>query len=93
MNKLAEALGLDPVEFRMRNLLTEGALLSVNSPLPKGVTITEVVKDCALAFGWQQTPMAGKDLQKKHKRLKKGYLRRGKGFALHLRMLGFIWRA
>ena len=39
MNKLAEALGIDPVEIRMRNLLQEGSLLSVGTPLPKGVSI------------------------------------------------------
>ena len=38
MNKLAEALGMDPVEIRARNVLTEGALLSVGTPLPKGVS-------------------------------------------------------
>lgn len=52
MNKLAEALGMDPVEIRMRNLLDEGSLLSVGSPLPKGVTIKAVVAKCAEAAGW-----------------------------------------
>ena len=39
MNLLAEALGMDPVEIRSRNVLREGALLSVGTPLPKGVSI------------------------------------------------------
>jgi CO/xanthine dehydrogenase Mo-binding subunit len=34
MNRLAEALGMDPVELRMRNILKEGSLLSVGTPLP-----------------------------------------------------------
>ena len=41
MNKLAEALGMDPVEIRRRNLLQEGSLLSVGTPLQKGVRLPE----------------------------------------------------
>jgi len=55
MNKLAEALGMDPVEIRMRNLLDEGDLLSVGTPLPKGVSIKQVVETCARAAGWEKT--------------------------------------
>ena len=55
MNKLAEALGIDPVEIRMRNLLKEGALLSVGTPLPKGVSIGKVVESCAENAGWSRT--------------------------------------
>lgn len=55
MNKLAEALGMDPVEIRMRNLLDEGDLLSVGTPLPKGVSIKHVVETCARAAGWEKT--------------------------------------
>ena len=46
MNRLAEKLKMDPVELRQRNLITEGALLSVGTPLPKGVTIDKVVEKC-----------------------------------------------
>jgi len=54
MNKLAEKLGMDPVEIRMRNLFDEGDLLSVGTPLPKGVSIKQVVQKCAEAAGWQK---------------------------------------
>lgn len=54
MNKLAEILHLDPVEIRMRNLLREGDLLSVGTPLPEKVTISEVVAACALKAGWKK---------------------------------------
>jgi CO/xanthine dehydrogenase Mo-binding subunit len=57
MNRLAEALGMDPVEIRMRNILREGSLLSVGTPLPRGVTIPEVLERCAKENGWVQ----GKD--------------------------------
>jgi CO/xanthine dehydrogenase Mo-binding subunit len=55
MNKLAEKLGMDPVEFRMKNVLREGDLLSVQTPLPKGVAIREVLDRCAREAGWQET--------------------------------------
>ncbi len=44
MNRLAEALGLDPFEIRLRNVLGEGSLLSVGTPLPKGVSIGKVIE-------------------------------------------------
>jgi CO/xanthine dehydrogenase Mo-binding subunit len=52
MNKLAEALGMDPVEIRTRNVLREGSLLSVDTPLPPGVSLPEVVEECARSGGW-----------------------------------------
>jgi CO/xanthine dehydrogenase Mo-binding subunit len=52
INRLAEALGMDPVEIRLRNVLREGALLSVGTPLPPGVTIPQVVEECARTAGW-----------------------------------------
>jgi CO/xanthine dehydrogenase Mo-binding subunit len=55
MNYLAEALEIDPVELRLRNILREGSLLSVGTPLPKGVSMPQVVEDCARAAGWQNS--------------------------------------
>ena len=55
MNRLAEELQIDPVELRLRNILREGSLLSVGTPLPKGVSLPQVVEECASAAGWQST--------------------------------------
>jgi CO/xanthine dehydrogenase Mo-binding subunit len=55
VNKLAEALGLDPVELRMRNLVKEGSLQSTGVPFPPGVTIREVTEACAAGSGWAKT--------------------------------------
>jgi CO/xanthine dehydrogenase Mo-binding subunit len=54
VNKLAEALGVDPVELRMRNLWQEGAVLPTKSPLPAGCTIREVVAAAAERAGWRR---------------------------------------
>ena len=53
MDKLAEALGMDPVELRLKNILTEDKLLTVGTPIPGGVGLTAVVTAAAAAAGWR----------------------------------------
>ena len=55
VDKLADALGMDPVELRMRNLFKEGSIISMGSILPPGVTIREVTERCAVEAGWTKT--------------------------------------
>jgi CO/xanthine dehydrogenase Mo-binding subunit len=43
MNRLAEALGLDPLELRRRNVVHDGSILSVGTPLPPGVSMPFVL--------------------------------------------------
>jgi CO/xanthine dehydrogenase Mo-binding subunit len=88
MDKLAEKIGIDPVEFRMRNLIKEGELLSVQTALPAGISIHEVTEKCALAAGWKKTkkgwlspkPVAIKESEK---------IRHGIGFACAFKNVGF----
>ncbi|HTX79524.1 MAG TPA: xanthine dehydrogenase family protein molybdopterin-binding subunit [Longilinea sp.] len=54
VNKLAEALGMDPVELRMRNLAKEGSLQTTAAPYPPGISVREVTQQCAVSAGWQQ---------------------------------------
>ena len=90
MNKLAEALGMDPVELRMRNLVSDGSLQSQGAPFPPGVTIRQAVEECALAAGWQQTA-AGWQRPDGYGWTVPGqpYLRRGIGFACSHKNIGF----
>ena len=44
INKLAEALGLDPLELRLRNCWQEGSIQATRSVLPAGVTIDPVLR-------------------------------------------------
>jgi CO/xanthine dehydrogenase Mo-binding subunit len=90
MNRLAEALGMDPVEIRMRNVLREGALLSVGTPLPKGVSMPQVVEECARRGGWVQGDngwQRGKDIS--DKKPNASHLLRGAGFACAFKNIGF----
>ncbi len=56
MNKLAEKLGMDPVELRVKNLLRDGDELSTREPLSGGkVSLVQVTEECAKKFGWEET--------------------------------------
>ncbi|MGE5378502.1 MAG: xanthine dehydrogenase family protein molybdopterin-binding subunit, partial [Bacteroidota bacterium] len=56
VNKLAEALEMDPIELRMRNLVREGSLQTTGAVFPPGVTIREITQTCAEGAGWSATP-------------------------------------
>ncbi|MCA1953529.1 MAG: xanthine dehydrogenase family protein molybdopterin-binding subunit [Anaerolinea sp.] len=90
MNRLAEKLGMDPVELRMRNVLREGDLLSVGTPLPKGVSIAQVVETCALRSGWEQD---GDQWRRPAKACGNDGLLHGRGFACAFKNVGFSFGA
>jgi len=54
MDKLAEALGLDPVEIRLKNILTADKLLTTGDLIPGGVGLTDTIIAAARAAGWTQ---------------------------------------
>jgi len=54
MDKLAEALGMDPVEIRMKNLFEDGSIAVTGNPMPPGVGIKETLRQAALAAGWRE---------------------------------------
>jgi len=94
MNKLAEALGIDPVEIRVRNLLREGSLLSVGTPLPKGVSIDKVVEKTAERAGWKHTASGwGRPELKVPTGTKEPHIRHGLGFACGFKNVGFSFGA
>ena len=90
ISKIADKLGLDPVEVRMKNLIKEGDLTSVQTPLPAGISIEEVVEKCAERAGWENTSMGfkGKEIKNLDKVNRKGI-----GFACGLKNIGFSYGA
>jgi CO/xanthine dehydrogenase Mo-binding subunit len=90
MNKLAEELGMDPVEIRVRNVLREDSLLSVGTPLPAGVSIGKVVEKAAERAGWTRSETGW---QRPDRAMlgepKESYLKRGLGFACGYKNVGF----
>ncbi|MFN2226120.1 MAG: xanthine dehydrogenase family protein molybdopterin-binding subunit, partial [Anaerolineae bacterium] len=55
MAKLADALGMDPVVFRLKNALHEGSVLATQSVIPAGVSVRETLLHAAEAAGWTET--------------------------------------
>ena len=54
IDRLAEALGMDPVELRLKNLLEVGSIGVTGSAMPPGVGMKETLRQAALAAGWRQ---------------------------------------
>jgi CO/xanthine dehydrogenase Mo-binding subunit len=54
MAQLADALGMDPVVFRLKNALREGSVLATQSVVPPAVSIRETLMHAAEAAGWTE---------------------------------------
>lgn len=91
MDKLAEALGIDPVAIRLRNALTDRSISSVGTPFPPGVTMEQVIATCAAEAGWAQ----GANGWTRPEPLKPTmpHLRRGRGLACAFKNIGFSFGA
>ncbi|RME78620.1 MAG: xanthine dehydrogenase family protein molybdopterin-binding subunit [Chloroflexi bacterium] len=87
MNKLAQKLGMDPVELRLKNALTPDKTLSVGTTIPGGVSMAQVIREAAWKSDWQFTgarpefnPNYPEDLPR--------YVT-GRGFAAGFKNIGF----
>ncbi|MGQ9598768.1 MAG: xanthine dehydrogenase family protein molybdopterin-binding subunit [Anaerolineae bacterium] len=54
MAQLADALGMDPVVFRLKNTLREGSVLATQSVVPAGVSVRETLMHAAEAANWTE---------------------------------------
>ncbi len=80
MDKLAEKLGMDPVEIRLKNALKDGDTLGVGTSSPSPVTVTKCIEAAVEKFDWaNNNPKTGSD----------SHLKRGKGFAAGFKNIGF----
>ncbi|MGD2061309.1 MAG: xanthine dehydrogenase family protein molybdopterin-binding subunit [Acidimicrobiia bacterium] len=94
MNKLAEALGLDPVELRRVNLLDDGDPGPTHTPLPAGVSIRGVVDACAEQASWgEPAPDTGPVLAFRTLAGEAAATMRGRGFACGFKNVGFSFAA
>jgi len=91
VNKLAEKLNLDPVEFRLMNTVKEGQEMATGSPLPKGITIDAVIKECALNSGWLHDAQG--HFSNKTKNSDKDRKVKSVGFACGYKNIGFSFGA
>ena len=79
MNKLAKKLGMDPIEFRLKNALRDGDLMSFGTPVPSQVSIVQCIEAARDKFNWK----------KAKKKNSKPHLARGHGFAAGFKNVGF----
>lgn len=80
MDKLAEKLGMDPVEFRLKNALREGDTLDVGTPVPTPVSIVECIEAARDKFNWKK---------KAKNKKSESHIAHGYGFATGFKNVGF----
>lgn len=80
MNKLAEKLGMDPVEFRLKNTLKDGDPMGVGTPSPSPVSVTKCIEVTRDKFDWK--------VREKQAGLP-AHIKRGYGFAAGFKNIGF----
>jgi len=78
MDKLAEKLDMDPVEFRLKNALRDGLTLGVGTPAPGPVSVPEVIQAAADKSDWPN-----------YTKQNDGHILRGHGFAAGFKNVGF----
>ena len=90
VNKLAEALDMDPVEIRRINTLREGSIGITQTPMPEGLTMPEVIDGCAEAAAEPAYDGDGADFSPfPSLPPDPSALRRGRGFACSFKNVGF----
>ncbi|HSL29639.1 MAG TPA: xanthine dehydrogenase family protein molybdopterin-binding subunit [Anaerolineales bacterium] len=80
MNKLADKLGMDPVELRLKNALRDGDPMGVGTPSPSPVTVVQCIEAARDKIRW-------KEGQKKE--VLPPHIKRGFGFAAGFKNVGF----
>lgn len=89
MNRLADALDIDPVSLRLINSIREGSVLSVSTTVPEGVTMPQVIEACAKESFWSHN---GSSWIKSHRApAPSPHLRRGIGIACSFKNVGYAF--
>ena len=89
MDKLAEKLGLDPVEFRHRNALRDGDTLNVGTPAPGPVSIVQCIEAARDRFGWFKKESSVGSQESVERNTLQSPVVRGRGFACGFKNVGF----
>ncbi|UYN91021.1 MAG: molybdopterin-dependent oxidoreductase [Anaerolineales bacterium] len=91
INKLADALGMDPVKLRMLNMALDGDILATGVSQPPGVSLDKVVDACARAAGWEEQAGEWRREAANWPQLPAApaHIKRGVGFACGFKNVGF----
>ena len=90
MDKLAEKLGMDPVEIRLKNALRDGDTMGVGTPSPSPVSVVQCIEAAAERFGWNKAYHRSSSMD--HRPYPTGTMSsvvRGRGFAAGFKNIGF----
>jgi len=87
MNRLAEALGMDPVDLRLRNALKDGSIGITQTEMPAGVSIVKVIEAAAKAARASVEPEAVSPFSSLSPN--PAAIKRGRGFACAFKNIGF----
>ena len=87
MNKLAEKLDMDPVEFRLKNALKDGDTMGVGTPAPNPVSIIQCIEAARDKFGWKKKRL--RNQVRGRKKNGQSSIVRGHGFAAGFKNVGF----
>jgi CO/xanthine dehydrogenase Mo-binding subunit len=94
MEKLADRLGLDPVEVRLRNAMKDGSYTIFNTEISPGVSIREVISKTAESAGWKRTESGWQRPSRSScGEPEEPYLKRGLGFTSIFKNIGFTFGA
>ncbi|MFW5709004.1 MAG: xanthine dehydrogenase family protein molybdopterin-binding subunit [Chloroflexota bacterium] len=89
INKLADVLGMDPLEIRLINSIREGSILSVGTPLPPGVSMPQVIENCGTESFWERV---GDSFQQHPlEQPAEPWKRRGRGLACGFKNVGYAF--
>jgi len=83
MDTLAEKIGMDPVEMRLKNMPSYAQDIEGNPPYTT-TGLKECIEDGAKAFGW-------KEARRRAEATRKGHIRRGVGMSSGSFEMAFIW--
>ena len=84
MDKLAHKLGMDPVEFRLKNALRDGDTMGVGTPSPSPVSVVQCIQAAAERFGWNVSEHRSSSTGRSPSSVV-----RGRGFAAGFKNIGF----
>lgn len=84
VTRLAQALGIDPIELRRRNIYREGSIEPTQQPLPSGVSALPVLERCV-----EEARTRMGDATKTQQQTTAPHLRRGIGIACGIKNVGY----
>ncbi len=87
MDKMAAALGMDPVEFRLRNLVEDGSVAVTGNVMGHGVGIKQTLMEAGRAAGWKEVD--GNWVKPELDPPSSPYKRRGIGVACAYKNVGY----